>query len=90
VSTVWKQDLHLGAQAIMVPEGAEMLCAREQGDAVCVWYRCDPAAPREPRELAVVMTGAAAPPAEESRYLGSAHLRGGTLIVHVFERIKPS
>ena len=89
--TIWKQTLEPlgGVQTIMLPAGAEMLFARAQRGEVCVWYRCDPEAPKEPRELVAVMTGAPAPSPEDGRHLGSALLHGGSLVVHVFERIKP-
>lgn len=81
--TIWKTILKLvDVQEIEVPAGAEMLCAREQFDTICVWFRCDPDAPKEHRKIAVVGTGNPAP--ADGRYLGSASLYGGQLIFHVF------
>lgn len=90
MTTIWKATLlPLDVQKIMVPEGAEMLCAREQHEHICVWYRCDPTAPLTARALAVVGTGNPAPDVV-GRYLGSAVLQGGDLVFHVFEMIAAS
>lgn len=81
--TVWKSKLQpMPVQEIEVPTGAEMLCAREQGDHMCVWYRCDPKAPKERRLIAICGTGYTAP---AGRYLGTCALDGGALQFHVFE-----
>lgn len=86
-STVWKAVLRpTDMQKIMVPIGAEMLCAREQDGQICVWYRCNPSAPMEAREIAIVGTGRPAPSGADDRYLGTAALSGGALMFHVFER----
>lgn len=85
--TVWKSVLNLtDSQRIEVPVGAELLCVREQFEEICVWFRCDPSAKKEMRDIAIVGTGNPAP-AEEGRYLGTASLKGGALMFHVFERV---
>lgn len=84
--TIWKATLQpADVQELMVPSGAEFLCAREQHEHICVWYRCDPTAPLQPRKLAIVGTGNPAPDGD-GRYLGMASLLGGQLIFHVFEQ----
>lgn len=87
--TIWKIALKdMGRQEIPVPVGAELLCAREQFEDICIWFRCDSSKPLEKRAIAVVGTGH---PAEDDwHYLGTASLRGGNLIFHVFERINHS
>ena len=81
--TIWKAELKpVDVQEIEVPAGAELLCAREQSETICVWFRCDPKAAKERRKIAIVGTGHAAP--ADGRYLGSASLSGGALIFHVF------
>ena len=83
MKVIWKSILDPQAQqAIMLPEGAEMLYAREQNEQICVWYRCDPAAPKVARFMAIVGTGHTAP---DGKYIGSVSLHGGQLIFHVFE-----
>ena len=86
-SVIWKAALQpVDAQQIEVPAGAELLCAREQYEQICVWFRCDPTAPKEKRDIAIVGTGHDAP-GNEGRYIGTASLHGGNLIFHVFERV---
>lgn len=86
-TTIWKATLQPHDEnMVMVPAGAKMLCAREQHDHICVWYRCDPSAPLTPRVLSIVGTGHTSSGAN-GRYLGSASLMGGQLIFHVFERV---
>lgn len=83
--TIWKAALKpTDIQTIEVPAGAELLCAREQHEQICVWFRCDPAAPKETRDIAIVGTGNPAP--EDGQYLGTASLSGGALMFHVFVR----
>lgn len=81
--TIWKIALRgADVQTIDVPVGAEFLCAREQRDDICVWFRCDPSQPVEQRKVAIVGTGNPAP--ADGRYIGTASLLNGSLIFHVF------
>lgn len=81
--TVWKTELKsIDVQEILVPIGAEFLCAREQHDKICVWFRCDPGQSAEPRKVAIVGTGHPAP--ADGRYIGTASLHGGQLMFHIF------
>lgn len=55
-TVIWKTKLaDLSVQDIQVPVGAEFLCAREQHDAICVWYRCNPDMKKEARKIAIDM-----------------------------------
>jgi hypothetical protein len=82
-TTIWKEVLRpADVQEISVPAGAEFLCAREQHEQICVWFRCDANQPKVPRRLAIVGTGNPAP--QDGRYIGTASLRGGQLMFHVF------
>lgn len=82
--TIWRQSLELtDSQAIFPPAGAQFLCARERGEDISVWFICDPARPTEQRNIAIVGTGHPAP--SDGKYLGTASLRRGALIFHVFE-----
>ena len=81
---IWKAVIRPDRMIFGAPAGAELLTAREQGDDICVWFRCDPKRPVEMRTVAVCGTGHDAP---SGRYLGSAHLEGGALVFHVFEPV---
>jgi hypothetical protein len=83
LKTVWKSLLTPERyQEIEAPDGAEFLCAREQGNTLAVWYLCDPYAPRTKRKIEICGTGE---PAPEGRYIGTGLLFGGKLVMHVFE-----
>lgn len=82
--TIWKETIRpIHEQEVMLPKGAEILCAREQWEQPCIWFRCDPMAEKEPRKIAIAGTGHAAP---DGRYLGTAMLQNGALVLHVFEQ----
>lgn len=87
--TIWKAILPWeDAPVIEVPMGADMLCAREQNEEICVWFRCDPEMAKTKRTLIVCGTGhPTAPQPDAARYLGTASLRGGKLMFHVFEKL---
>lgn len=87
MKTIWKTELRVtDFQEIEIPVGAEILCVREQYDTICLWYRCDPGAPKEKRGIYINGTGHSMID-EDARYLGTAHCHGGRLIWHVFERV---
>lgn len=85
--TVWKSNLHIaaGVQDLALPKGAEILTAREQGENIAIWYRCDEEAAMEKRRFVVVPTGGTAPTPEGAAYLGQAQMEGGMYIFHIFE-----
>lgn len=86
-TTIWKATVNPehSLQQIEIPMGAEILCAREQFDLIGIWFRCDPNAEKETRDIFVCATGATVPGGAQ-RYLGTASILSGTLIYHVFER----
>ena len=84
--TIWKSKLELvGLQEIAMPRGSEILCAQNQFEEICIWYRCDSDEPLEPRKFAIVGTGNFAPSDEDSQYIGSVQQSGGSFIWHIFE-----
>ena len=87
-TTIWKTVLApTEVQTIEVPAGAEMLCAREQLEAICVWFKCDPEQAKEKRTIRICGTGHDAPTFGNAwRFLGTTFLEGGQLVFHVFER----
>lgn len=85
---IWKAKLRVTqAQDIEVPAGALFLHVREQGDDVCVWFRCDPDAAKTKRRILLCGTGHEAPVCDTAKYLGTAIVHGGALVWHVFEKI---
>ncbi len=88
-ATIWKATLdpEPGIVGIDMPFGADILFAREQGEHVAVWFRCDPRRSSAPRKIAMVETGKAAPSQRSGRYIGSALFGGGAYVLHVFEPV---
>jgi hypothetical protein len=83
-SVVWKKALlALDVQEIEVPDGAEILTAREQLGQLCIWFRCDPNAKLVMRQIAICGTGHSSP--SNGRYVGTGFMNGGDLVFHVFE-----
>ena len=84
--TIWKVALKVaGVQDIQVPEGAELLTARDQHEQLCIWFKCGPSKPPTWRRIAICGTGQPAP--EDARYVGTGFLHGGSLVLHVFDRV---
>lgn len=88
-ATVWKFVFRDGHDRVIfeMPRGAEVLFVTNQQEQLCLWARVDPRAEKEPRPFAVVMTGGPAPTPEQGRYIGTALLHGGALVLHVFEPV---
>lgn len=86
---VWKKVLEptFLRQPLELPKGAKILHAAEQGEDICVWFQCDTHAPyTDDHEVIVLPTGNELYADEgELVYLGTAKLRGGRNIMHVFE-----
>ena len=84
-STIWKATLTVaGVQDIEVPEGAQILTARDQNDEMCVWFKCDPS--KQPTKRRIIIVGTGHPAPDIDRYIGTGFLHGGQLVFHVFER----
>ncbi len=85
---IWKQVLAVvDTQEIEVPKGARLLTAREQNNQPCVWFMCDPDAPKTKRTIYICGTGHEAPDWHETNYLGTAITHGGGLVWHIFEKL---
>lgn len=70
-------------QMLMMPHGSRMLHAHEQSHVVCVWALCPDTPPLFPRKVTCLSTGVPIPD-DAGTYLGTAHLHGGSTVVHVF------
>ena len=82
---VYKYELPAGPSQLWLPKNAVILHVHEQRNGVCLWVRRPvDAEDAERRKFWVVGTGHVLP-AQDLRYHGTAHLAGGTLVLHVFE-----
>ena len=85
MKVIWKKILEpIVLQTIQLPNDAEILCAHEQIEQVCIWFKCTIDAPTSPRWIKIVGTGHEHEELD-GRYLGTAMLSGGQLVLHVFE-----
>ena len=84
--TIWKYVLLPGEHVpLELPRNAQFLHLHQQGDSeVGLWFLMDTQEPKVTRYFTTAETGGAAPPLA-ARYLGTAHLHGGSLAIHVFE-----
>lgn len=84
---IWKFILSDPVSDIQMPAGARLLYAREQYGEICVWADVDTAASSVQRRFLVVETEEPLPDDVDGAVsLGSAHLQGGALVFHVFDR----
>jgi hypothetical protein len=91
---IWKFPLRAtDRQIVLMPEGAEILCAQMQGPVLCIWafIEEDKKATEEDKKATmihrtfdVVGTGHSMDPANRT-YIGTVQMHGGLLILHVFE-----
>lgn len=80
---IWKFNVPTFG-TIDIPKGAELLSVHAQNDAVCLWALVDPTA--VPVRRLFVTYGTGHPIADENgKYIGTVHLEGGALVLHVFE-----
>lgn len=85
MQTIYKQVLVIeDRQKISLPHNAEILCAREQMGAICIWFLCNPNAPPSVRIIRMFGTGHDIHP-DTTKYLGTVFLEGDQLVFHVFE-----
>lgn len=96
---VWPLTSGTDLLSIDMPRNAEILCVREQrvppdaravsqrpDEQLCIWARVtvNELNEIEPRKFMLCGTGHFAPPLDH-RYIGTAMLQGGSLVLHVFE-----
>jgi hypothetical protein len=91
MKVIWKYEVPDNG-VLYMPVGAEILCVHPQGgpvhETVCLWALVDPDIfTQEARRFVVIGTGHPIPN-DGLVYRGTAHLRAGTLVLHVFELVK--
>lgn len=83
--TIWKKVLAaVDSQTITVPQGSEMLSVGAQGQDISLWFMCYPENAPEPRTIHIYGTGHEVPD-DPGKFLGTALLFDGTLVLHAFE-----
>ena len=86
---IWKYAIEPGLTTLEMPKGAQILSGHVQSETPHIWAMVDPSAEREKRYFLCYGTGYEMldAPNTEQHFIASYVMRGGTLVVHVFERI---
>lgn len=87
MQTIWKYTLSLETQQTRdIPPDAAFLSAQLQAGGIQLWYRIpDDSRATEPRQFKLHGTSNEAIVDATDIYRGTVQLRGGTLVMHVFE-----
>lgn len=86
--TVRKQRLALvDVQTLSLPLDTEPLHVAEQFGELCLWYRVNTdIIATQSLQIALCGTGRPCPASLDGKYLGTALLHGGALVLHAFVR----
>lgn len=89
---IYKYPLQVeGAQKIMMPSDAEILCVQVQNNQPCIWALVEPTNSLTPYRFYIYGTGQ---PIKDERsydaYIGTFQLDNGALVFHVFKEVDAS
>lgn len=86
--TVWKYRLEeRDRQTLVLPRKTEILSVGVQDGRIFVWAKVDPETQVfEPRTFVIVGTGNPVP-VDAALFIGTVHLYGGELVLHIFETV---
>ena len=85
MSIIWKKSLPIGdVQTILLPQGADILCAREQHNGVSIWFECNPDGEPEARHIRMIPTGQEFD-GDDCAYIGSCLFLNDDFVIHVYE-----
>ncbi len=89
MKTIWKFEITPDNLSLAMPQGAVILCVREQHDNICLWAEVESLSPQEERIFEVFGTGHEIHEdmGIQRKYLGTAIIHDGSLVFHVYERI---
>ena len=85
MNTIWKHTLRVNdSQTVLMPRGAQILCAREQHGDACLWFMCASSAPKVRRRIMMLATGHPVPD-QYGVYIDTVHLDECSAVFHVFD-----
>ena len=88
MKTIWKYRLDVADEtSVEMPVGAKVITARDQGSDICVWALVDQGQVQMRAKTFVVVPTGRLIDERGLHYVGTAYIRGGTLVFHVFERV---
>lgn len=86
---VFKYNLGVGEQQLVLPTGADILAFNNQHDRPVLWALVDPDAPTEARTFRITGTGhVIEEKPRELSYIGTAQFNDGALVLHLFEILR--
>lgn len=87
---IFKHHINLNLREQMIPmqDGARILSVQMQYGECQLWAVENKEAPRVARRIEVLCTGAIVDDADKLAFIGTVQVDGGSLIFHVFERVK--
>lgn len=74
-------------QGVLMPTGAQVLCAQTQGGKPYLWAIVDPDLPDEVKKIRIVGTGHPMVGVNVERYIGTFQMADGRFVFHVFEAL---
>lgn len=88
MKTIWKYRLDVSDEiSVSMPVGAKVLTARDQGDDICVWALVDQDQMQMRAKTFIVVPTGRQIDERGLSYVGTAYIRGGRPIFHIFERL---
>lgn len=82
---IWKFKIELQEQqVVLMKKGSQILCAKAQGEDICIWVLCDETAPAEERRIGVYGTGHEIT-GDPGKYVDTLMLHNGFFVFHVFD-----
>jgi hypothetical protein len=85
MKTIYKYQLQLGDQRILLPENAQVLSTGVQNNKILIWVLVDTDNTIVPRLISVVGTGWEVPDMFRRRFIGTLQIEN--FVWHVFEEI---
>lgn len=87
MKTIFKYFLPVSIPfTLAMPQGATILVAQNQAEAVVIWAEVEASAPLTTRTFVTTMTGEPLPRGKK-QFLGTVQLQGGALVFHVYEML---
>jgi len=90
--TIWKYEMGITVkQKLEMPVNAEILTVQIQEGKPCLWALVDPNEKKEIRTFETFGTGSPiyCDMEIDRKYIGTCQLYDGSLILHIFETLKP-
>jgi hypothetical protein len=90
MKAIWKYNIDISDVChVAMQQGAEILSVQQQGGWIVMWAIVDTEKPIEKRTFLLYGTGHTIPeiPDAGRKYIGTVQLRGGALVLHIFEKL---